>query len=71
MAISDANSYSRGLIADMASKGPDADNLTEILGHGIEMVFRKVGWKAVDINVRRALVFQVEVGSKRVIQIRS
>ena len=55
----------------MASKGPDADNLTEILGHGIEMVFRKVGWKAIDINVRRALVFQVEVGSKRVIQIRS
>jgi hypothetical protein len=52
----------RGAITDVAREGPDADNGAEVLCERIKLLLWKIGWKAVDVDIRYALLRVTCVG---------
>ncbi len=49
----------RGAIADVAGKCPNTDNAAKVLCERIKLLFREIGWKAVNVDIRNALLARV------------
>ena len=43
-----------GDLADVAGKCPNTDDTAKVLCERIKLLFRKIGWKAVNVDIRDA-----------------
>jgi hypothetical protein len=47
------------MIADVAGKCPHTDDKAKVLCERIELLFWKIGWKAVNVDIRNAQLARV------------